>query len=99
MPSLSRRELVLRALRCGAAAGLAPGLIARARAADSCVAPDSEGLRASLNYSSEAADPAQSCARCAFFSAEGSNAACGNCTILTGPADASGHCDSWSPPS
>lgn len=98
MATLSRRDLLGRTMRLGCAAGIASGLIASARARASCATPDSEGLRASLNYVAQAPDPSQSCAHCAFFSAD-AGGGCGTCTILGGPSDASGHCDSWSPPS
>ena len=99
MRTMSRRSLMGRAIVLGSAVGLAPGLIARAGAAESCVQPDSEGLRESLNYTAVAADPVQSCGKCAFFAPDASTGACGACAILSGPADAAGHSDSWSPPS
>ena len=90
---LSRR-LLLQA----APLGLAGFAFARVvQAADSCVQPESESLRASLNYAATAADPAAACAHCAFFAA-GPGGDCGSCTILGGPVDATGHCDSFSPP-
>lgn len=96
MTRLTRRHFVFRA----APLGLAGAAIARAAAAaDSCTAPESESLRASLAYVTAAADPAASCARCAFFTADAAAPACGNCTILGGPVDSTGHCDSFSPPS
>ena len=96
MSRLSRRQLLLGTLPLG----LAGGVFARAvRAADACVQPDSEALRASLNYVVAAADPAAACARCAFFTADPAGGACGACKILGGAVDATGHCDSFSPPS
>jgi hypothetical protein len=70
-----------------------------AAAADSCVALESESLRASLNYAVIAADAATSCRHCAFFTADPAAPACGGCAILGGPIDATGYCDSFSPPS
>ncbi len=91
---LSRR-LLLQAVPLG----LAGFAFARpARASDACVQPESESLRASLNYVANAADPAAACAHCAFFTAV-PGGACGSCTILGGPVDATGRCDSFSPPS
>jgi high potential iron-sulfur protein len=69
------------------------------RAADACVDPDSESLRASLNYASTSTDAAATCARCAFFTADPAGGACGACGILGGAVDNTGHCDSFSPPS
>jgi hypothetical protein len=95
MTRLTRRQLLLNAVPLGVA-GIAFGRAARA--ADACVQPDSEALRASLNYVSAAADPAAACAHCAFFTAD-AGGACGSCKILSGAVDATGHCDSFSPPS
>ena len=95
MIRLSRRTFLFRT----ASLGIASFAIARvARAADACVQPDSESLRASLNYASASADSAAACAHCAFFTADSAGGACGACQILGGPVDAAGHCDSFSPP-
>ena len=96
MRVLTRRDLLTRALTLGAAG---TAFARAARGAESCVGPESESLRASLNYVNPAADAAAACARCAFFTADPSGGACGACKILGGPVDASGHCDSFSPPS
>ena len=67
MTGLTRRHLLLRAVPLGVA-GIA---FARAvRAADACVGPDTESLRASLNYTGTGADAAAACAHCAFFTAD-----------------------------
>jgi hypothetical protein len=96
MNGLTRRRLLLHAVPLGVA-GIA---FARAAgAAETCVQPESESLRASLNYTSAAADAAAACAHCAFFAAEPAGGACGQCRILGGPVDRTGHCDSFSPPS
>jgi hypothetical protein len=96
MTAMTRRHLLLRAVPLGVA-GIA---FARAgRAADTCVAPDTESLRASLNYANPGADAAATCARCAFFTADPAGPACGACKILGGAVDSTGHCDSFSPPS
>lgn len=96
MTGLTRRQLLLRAVPLGLA-GFA--LSRGARAAGSCVQPESESLRASLNYVSASADAAATCAHCAFFTAGPAGGACGGCKILGGPVDSTGHCDSFSPPS
>jgi hypothetical protein len=96
MTQLTRRQLLFRAVPLGVA-GIA---FARAvRAADACVAPDTESLRASLNYANPGADAAATCAHCAFFTADTAGGACGACKILGGAVDSTGHCDSFSPPS
>ena len=97
MSELTRRQLLGRALPLALATVV---VVARtAAAADSCVDPESESLRASLNYTSKADDPATNCAACAFFSPDSARAGCGNCTMKSGRVDATGHCDSFSPPS
>lgn len=94
MTRLTRRQLLLRSLPLGFA-GIA---VARAaRAADACVEPDSESLRASLNYADPAADAATACAHCAFFSADPAGGSCGTCKMMGGPVASTGHCDSFSP--
>jgi hypothetical protein len=95
MTRLTRRRL-LRTAPLGIA-GVA--LAGAARAAGSCVEPDSESLRASLNYVNPAADAAAACAHCAFFTADPAGGGCGNCKMLSGPVDSTGHCDSFSPQS
>ncbi|MBM4218481.1 MAG: hypothetical protein FJ171_02355 [Gammaproteobacteria bacterium] len=96
MTRLTRRHFVFRAALLGIA-GVA--FTRAAQAAGSCVTPESESLRASLNYVGTAADPSVACARCAFFTADAAGGPCGTCQILGGPVDATGHCDSFSPPS
>jgi high potential iron-sulfur protein len=95
MTGLTRRHLLLRAVPLGIA-GIA--FSRAARAAPACVQPESESLRASLNYTSTGADAAATCAHCAFFTADPAGGGCGACTILGGAVDAAGHCDSFSPP-
>ena len=95
MTGLTRRQLLLRVVPLGVA-GIA--LARTARAADACVQPDSESLRVSLNYVTTAADASAACAHCAYFTAGPAGAGCGACQILSGPVDATGHCDSFSPP-
>lgn len=98
MNAFSRRVLLGRTL--GVAAGAAAvGLIfpERASAAGACVDAASQSLRSSLRYETVAANAAQACRACAFFTPTPDSAGCGNCAILSGPADATGHCESWSP--
>lgn len=53
-------------------------------------------LRQSLHYIETSSDPNMVCAGCAFFHV-GDSATCGICDIYSGgPANAGGHCDSWS---
>ena len=53
-----------------------------------------KSIRESLNYTNKSADAAKTCAACGFF--EATAGGCGNCMIFTGPAAATGFCDSWS---
>ncbi len=97
MNTIPRRSLLRRAFGLAAGTALAPTLVPFARAADSCTDPSSESLRESISYTSVAPDPESSCASCAFFTPDAATAGCGYCEILSGPADAGGHCESWSP--
>jgi hypothetical protein len=92
---LPRRVILRRALQITAAFAVAPRMIPRATAADSCVDPASESLRNSLHYDRPTPNPAQPCSACGFFTRDGSKPACGNCMIMSGPVDENGHCDSW----
>lgn len=103
MRDLHRRDVICGGLKLLTAIAVLPlAAVPRARAATSCVNPDSEALRDSLHYTDTAADPAKACKACGFFTAEEQAAgkerasACGNCMIFTGPVSATGHCDSWS---
>jgi hypothetical protein len=62
-----------------------------------CVDPDeaSDGLRKSLHYTELSPDSKMTCSGCSFFTA-GEKDGCGQCQIMSGPANARGHCDSWS---
>jgi hypothetical protein len=77
---------------CGEKAG--PSLV--------CADPDTmtsaeESVRRTLNYVEAAADPAQVCAGCEFFSGGATGSGCGSCTMFGGgPVNPNGHCDSWS---
>lgn len=94
MSGLSRRRLLFSAVPAGIA-GMALGRLAHG--AEACVSPESESLRASLNYTGTAPVPEAACAHCAFFTADAAGGPCGACQILGGPVDATGHCDSFSP--
>jgi hypothetical protein len=92
---LPRRVLLHRVLQFAAALAIVPRVVGTARAADSCVDPSSESLRASLHYASVSPKADETCSGCGFFSREGSKPACGSCQIMSGPVDEKGHCDSW----
>jgi hypothetical protein len=95
MPRLARRAVIRAAVQLLPAAAIMPWLSKRAQAAESCVAPASEALRSTLHYAAKATNPREACGACGFFAKEDSEPGCGNCMILEGPVDATGHCDSW----
>ena len=94
MHDSSRRLLLRRALQLTTALVAAPALVRQAAAAESCVDPQSESLRTSLHYASVSPVANQNCGACGFFTQ--TQGGCGNCQIMSGPVDATGHCDSWS---
>jgi hypothetical protein len=96
MPEPSRRLLLRRALQLALGVASLPRIVSAAAAAQSCVDPQSESLRASLHYASVSTVANQSCSGCGFFTADSGRAGCGNCVMMSGPVDATGHCDSWS---
>jgi hypothetical protein len=52
-------------------------------------------LRNSLHYTESSPHADKSCSGCGFFQAA-QPAGCGECTLLKGPVNAKGYCDSWS---
>lgn len=90
----ARRVLLRRVLQIGVTMAGIP-IALKAVAADSCVSPDSDGLRTSLHYANPSPKKDELCKGCGFFAADGAKPACGNCQIMSGPVDATGHCDSW----
>lgn len=95
MSSQPRRHFLRNALGMIPMIYLAPAALRDACAAETCAEADSESLRASLHYQVKASDPQKECSACSFFTA-GSASGCGECQIMSGPVDATGHCDSWS---
>jgi hypothetical protein len=52
-------------------------------------------LRATLEYRDRSPyDEAKNCSKCAFFVAGGKDQ-CGQCTVVKGPIDPRGYCNSW----
>lgn len=92
MQSMPRRWFLRRALQLSAAATALPRVLT---AAQSCVDPASESLRASLHYTSVSTVANQSCSACGFFT-PGGKSGCGSCVMMSGPVDETGRCDSWS---
>jgi|ERR1700733_3908866 hypothetical protein len=99
--AISRRNLLQRGLQASVGSLLA--LVARSTAAAGNVCADvqtmdsgQKSMRTSLNYTETSPDQTKTCSMCSFFQA--TNEACGTCMIFSGaPANAKGHCDSWSP--
>ncbi len=92
----SRRLLLRRALQLTLGVASMPRLLTAAAAAESCVDPQSESLRASLHYASVSTVANQSCSGCGFFTGDAARPGCGSCVMMSGPVDATGRCDSWS---
>jgi hypothetical protein len=92
---LTRRRIVQMGMQIVSIGALPLGVMS-AQAADTCTDAASEGLRSSLHYTPAAPDPAQTCSGCAFFSQDDASQVCGKCTIMSGPVNPKGHCDSWS---
>jgi high potential iron-sulfur protein len=92
---LTRRRIVQMGMQIASIGALPLGVMS-AKAADTCSDAASEGLRTSLHYTAAGPDPAQTCSACAFFSKDDASQACGKCTIMSGPVNPKGHCDSWS---
>ena len=90
MGKLLRRHFLIKSTQVLSAATLIP-VVAKAQ---QCVDVQSEELRESLNYQDPGPDPQQQCKACGFF--EMKSAPCGYCMIMTGPVNASAHCESWS---
>lgn len=100
--TLSRRRLLAGACQASTATFLALiGGCAGKKPSAACTDPgqltDSEtGLRASLQYTDQASDPAKACSTCAYFHRAADTTECGNCQILNSAVEAKGHCTSWS---
>jgi uncharacterized membrane protein len=90
-----RRLILRRALQFALGVASVPRVLSAA-AAQSCVDPQSESLRASLHYAGVSTVANQSCSGCGFFTRDSGKAGCGSCVIMSGPVDETGHCDSWS---
>lgn len=60
------------------------------------MSPSETSLRQANHYGERSDDAAKTCKGCTFFTAGADATACGTCQIFTGgPANPSGHCDSW----
>jgi hypothetical protein len=99
--NISRRKLLERSLQLPLGGVVLAAVAAQSAAAAEKACFDMEaadagqkGIRESLNYVEKSKDPKQICGTCGFF--ESTTGGCGNCMIFTGPANANGHCDSWS---
>jgi hypothetical protein len=96
MKHMPRRELLRRGLTLIPLFSVAPLVVSRADEAKSCVDHASESLRSSLHYKIVSTEPDKDCSRCGFFTVNGTPS-CGECAIMSGPVDATGWCESWSP--
>lgn len=105
---LTRRTFVVRSVQIPIGGAIAFGLHACGGGSESgsaatqtvCADPETmssseASMRTALGYTSASADPAQTCAGCAYF--KGGTGECGPCDLLGGgQVNASGHCNSWS---
>lgn len=96
MSTLPRRLMIHKLCHVTLIALAAPLVANRSRAADACGDPTSQPLRPSLNYAKTAPKASQTCSACGYYTPTTSSS-CGTCVIMSGPVDATGHCDSWSP--
>ena len=101
-PGISRRDALHQIVGLAAVAGVlsACGKAHVQKAASACVdmealSASEASMRSSAHYVEQSPDPAKPCKACTFFTAAGDGGACGSCQILSGPANANGHCDSW----
>ena len=99
--NITRRKLLARSVQVPLGGVLVAAVAAGEAAAGAKVCADpnamdsgQRSIRESLNYVEMSKDPKMTCAACGFFTAKGDG--CGDCMIFTGPANAMGHCDSWS---
>jgi hypothetical protein len=96
---LSRRDLLQRSVELPLGIFLALHAVeASADAGKLCADPTTmdsaqRSARESLHYTEASPDPAKSCSVCSFF--QPAAPPCGSCMIFNGPANATGHCDSW----
>lgn len=103
--SLTRRSLLTRASHLPLAVLALTALGACAREDKKrmvCVDPAAltatdKSARAESHYVETASDPTKTCQGCKYFEPDEGGGACGKCNIFQGPANAGGHCDSWSP--
>jgi hypothetical protein len=87
---LSLAALTLSMTACGKQAG--GKLVCNDPAKDSA---DTKEMRASFHYVESFPEADKTCANCAFF-AVGDDSKCGNCKVLQGTVNPTGHCDSFS---
>lgn len=99
-PTFSRREWLHRTLQLSLAVALS-AIAAGCQKSGALVCGDpaqlsdaEKSLRTSLHYTEKSAQIEQVCAGCGFFEGP-ENAACGTCTLLEGPVNTRGRCDSW----
>lgn len=89
----SRRGLLALAFAAPVAARAARAAASPGVCVDLDALPASQkSMRRSLNFKL-VSDDSRRCSGCAFFT--GTDADCGRCQILSGPAPAQGRCDSW----
>lgn len=106
----TRRAFLKRTLAVGAAALIAPGLLAACNgeqqngtgsqsSASTCEGGGIDAVtRRALNYVDESPHADKVCANCRFFTAPSDGEACGGCEIVSGPIAPAGYCTAWAAP-
>lgn len=101
---ITRRAVLRHGVQCSLGGAALFGLGACSNSDDSplvCNEPgqlsDSElNMRSSLGYADVSPNPAEVCAGCQYFTAQGSGGGCGSCQFLPGQVSGGGRCNSWS---
>ncbi len=75
------------------------GAETRSVCVDLTASESNPSLRESLNFTEESPYPEKLCSGCAYFVPEDGTPPCGGCQIFSGPTNAGGYCDVWSPKS
>lgn len=106
MERLGRREFLVRAMQLGAAAAAAPALVSLVGCGgggskqQSCtdtlgLQPAEIRMRTSLGYNDISPDATKACDLCALYTEPAEGQYCGGCTLMKGPINPKGTCNSF----
>lgn len=97
--TMRRRDALRQAFGFGAAAIIPTWALVACKSPLSCT--DTTGLsaaettmRSQLQYMDHSTNPQKICSGCKLYKAGGENA-CGSCTVVKGPINPAGNCQSW----